>query len=326
MKLTHIFQLVLWATVTQIACAQEAHFITTNGYDNCIELKNTSTRLVLEPNAGGRVLYYELNGENVLYVDPEQDGFTWQPGGDTLEMCGARFDIGPAIGMPKRVPFLQGKWEAEITGQLSARLTSPIDDRFGIQLIREFTLSPGSSEVTVTQTMVNVSDQEQRYYYWGRTFALGGGIALVPKNEHSRFPKGYVLYGPTKPANVIFYNPDDEPNIDVREGIVEVSNTPSLPKFAFDCTEGWIAYLSENNLLFITRFEIFPERQYADILANPSSIWYYKRMVCEIEPIGPLEIMQPGDSASFTEHWSLHEFQFPVDRRADINAVKKLIN
>ena len=35
-------------------------------YPGCIELSNDSVRVVLEPNLGGRVIAYELNGKNVL--------------------------------------------------------------------------------------------------------------------------------------------------------------------------------------------------------------------------------------------------------------------
>ncbi|MCG8699264.1 MAG: hypothetical protein MI922_14510 [Bacteroidales bacterium] len=305
--------------------AQQAKVISSNGYENCIELKNSNTRLLLVPDCGGRILYYELDGENIFYVDKEQDGFMWEPGGDTLELGGARFDIGPATLLPRRMIFHQGKWTGEITGDYSARMTSPVDPALGVRLIRDVTLDSKSSKVTFTQTIENVSDETKRYYYWGRTFAKGGGICLIPKNPHSRFKSGYVLYGPTDPPNVMFYKPEPQPNIRERDGILEVIGTPTLPKFAFDSKEGWIAYIAKNDLLFITSFEIYPEREYADILANPSSIWYFKEMVCEIEPIGPLEIIEPGAKASFTENWELYDFKFPKDKKVDLKKVKEYI-
>ena len=39
------------------------------GYDDCIELTNKTTRVVLCPAAGGRVLVYALDGKNSLFLD-----------------------------------------------------------------------------------------------------------------------------------------------------------------------------------------------------------------------------------------------------------------
>lgn len=47
----------------------QSRIITENEFKNCIELSNKTVRVVLEPNIGGRVLKYELNGINILYVD-----------------------------------------------------------------------------------------------------------------------------------------------------------------------------------------------------------------------------------------------------------------
>jgi hypothetical protein len=33
--------------------------------------------------------------------------------------------------------------------------------------------------------------------------------------------------------------------------------------------------------------------------------------MCELEPIGPREILKPGQSASFTEEWFLVPHKFP---------------
>ena len=47
--------------------AKGARSLTAFGHENCIELKNKTTRVVLAPS-GGRVLAYEINGVNTLYL------------------------------------------------------------------------------------------------------------------------------------------------------------------------------------------------------------------------------------------------------------------
>jgi hypothetical protein len=76
-------------------CKEGTAIITQYGYNNCIELKNSDVRVVLEPNMGGRVLVYELNGKNVLYRDTLQNGVIYEHGVEIRNPSGGRFDIGP---------------------------------------------------------------------------------------------------------------------------------------------------------------------------------------------------------------------------------------
>ncbi|OQC29015.1 MAG: hypothetical protein BWX70_01650 [Verrucomicrobia bacterium ADurb.Bin070] len=42
------------------------------------------------------------------------------------------------------------------------------------------------------------------------------------------------------------------------------------------------------------------------------SIWYFKDEMCELEPIGPLERLEPGAAFSFVEEWSLQRWRYPA--------------
>jgi len=141
-------------------------------------------------------------------------------------------------------------------------------------------------------------------------------------NERSRYPQGYIIYGPGK---VMDFDPADEPGIRVREGILEVLDTPSRPKFAIDSEAGWLAYLTMQNQLFIKKFPVLPERMYGEMAGNSVSIWYFEDKACELEPIGPWDFIEPGGSTSFTEDWWLFDYRFPKDRRADLRSVKKIV-
>ncbi len=293
-----------------------------NGYSGCIELFNDKTRVVLEPNLGGRVLVYALNGVNMLYVDPDQDGQTHESG-KRLNPCGGRFDIGPEKITPKRDILWLGKWTAEITGRRSARMVSQECPNTGVQLIRVFELNPISSHLKCTQIIKNRTSKPQRYCHWSRTFAVGGGICLVPLSETSRYPLGYLLYGP---GEVLDFQPASEPNIRVRDRILEILGLPSRPKFAIDCDQGWIAYVAQTDHLFIKTFEADPKRTYGEMAANNVSIWYKDNQRCEIEPIGPWSVIDPGRSIAFTEHWWLFDFPYPENKTVDLNALKRTVN
>ena len=61
------------------------------------------------------------------------------------------------------------------------------------------------------------------------------------------------------------------------------------------------------------------------MLSNQVSIWYYKNEKCEIEPIGPLEFIEPGKSIPFTEEWWLVDYAYPKDKKANISEILTIV-
>lgn len=298
-----------------------AHIISTHGYDNCIELKNKNVRVVIEPNLGGRVLIYERSGKNVLYIDTTQNGKTLTKDKATQPSAG-RFDVGPEATTPKHPLLWAGEWKPEIISKTMAKITSQPDTATGFQIVREFTLSPNSSQLICKQTVTNIAKTTRVGNHWSRTFAVGGGISLTPKNPFSRFPSGYCIY---RQQGWIDFKPAPEPNVQVRDGIIEIIHTPSNPKFVMDNSAGWLAYLAQNDLLFVKKYAVYANKPYAEVTAATASIWYFQDKMVEIEPIGPKEVLQPGESFTFTETWWLLDYDFPKDRKADLEQIKGIL-
>ena len=282
------------------------------GYDGCIALENgAGARVVLCPQAGGRVLEYSLNGVNSLYLDPAQQGWRLAPGAPEVDPCGGRFDVGPERVIAPHQDLWLGDWTGEVTGEGSARLKSVTDRATGLRLERTFTLAEGCSRLTCEQRIVNASDAVAACCHWSRTLAAGGGIVMIPLTPHSRFPEQYIMYGP---GPVMNFKPSD-PNIRVRDGFLEILGAPAQAKLGMDATAGWFAYLMRNNLMFVKRYPVYPDRVYNEMAALTISIWYYKDAMCELEPIGPRELLAPGASAAFAEEWELVPHTFPADVR-----------
>jgi len=298
------------------------HVVSAHGNENCIELFNESTRVVLEPKLGGRVLIYALREKNVLWINPENEGKVYTPGEPYGHPGAGRFDYGPEKTGPEKSALFFGSWEGKITGPREAVLISQKDPVTGISLERHFTLGESGSHLSCTQIIRNTSENTARHYHWSRTFVKGGGISFTPLNPNSKYPKGYLVYGP---GDVMDFEPEEEDNARTREGILEILGPLSRPKFVMDCDKGWLAYITRENQLFIKKFKIYPDRPYGDMAAPTASIWYNKNLMCEIEPLGPLEVLEPGESASFTEHWYLYDYTYPSDRKADLAELKAII-
>ena len=292
-------------TAIQGAESESAKVVRYLNYDKAIELTNESTKVVLCPQAGGRVLEYALNGKNSLYLDEAEA--EWMPGEPGPASAG-RFDIGPELVIPRRTVLWSGEWTGEITGPRSARLTSQHDEATGVQLVRDFELDAKTSRLSCTQTIMNVSTETKEWCHWSRTFALGEGICVIPLAGKSRFPNKYVMY---EEGALINARPVD-PNIRIRDGFLEILAAPRKPKLGFDSYAGWMAYAMKNDLLFIKKFKTFPDRVYNEAAGLTISVWYPEGPRVELEPIGPQERLEPGQVGSFTEEWWLAPSEFPA--------------
>jgi hypothetical protein len=306
----------------QTAGAQDGkQVITFHGYPDAIELRNDVARVVLAPSSGGRVLEYSLQGENALYLEEAETGKPHDPQGPA-SMTAGRFDIGPEKTIPSHPLLWSGKWTGEVLGPRSARLTSRNDPATGTQLVREFRLADSGTRLECQQTIKNVSKQPTEWCHWSRTFARGNGICLIPLTSPSRFPNSYVMYEDGDRINI---RPND-PHIRIRDGFLEIFDVPRQPKLGMDSYAGWFAYLTRSNLLFIKRFPVYKDRVYNEAAGLTISIWYPQDLRVELEPIGPRERLEPGQSASFTEEWFLTPFEFPKQgENVDLDRLKAVV-
>lgn len=299
-----------------------ASFVDFAGYEKCVQLKNETTTVILGPHAGGRILSYTFQGKESLFRNTAQDGWMASNDANPVNVSAGRFDIGPEHTIPKHPDLWRGPWEIEIIGPRQARMTSLKDEPTGVQLVRDFTLNTTTSHLQCTQTMVNVSTETKHWCHWSRTLAQGDGIVLIPLSSNSRFPNNYVMY---EPRSVINFRPND-PNIRTRDGFLEITGAPEHPKLGMDSHVGWFAYLMRNDVLFVKRYKTYPDRAYSEMAALTISIWYKDDITCELEPIGPMENIAPGQSTSFTEDWWLLPYDFPNEgTQVDLEHIQKTV-
>ena len=303
-RISFVF-LVLFILVSLNVLAQKRNFV---------EIGTGEIKLVVDLEVGGRVMEYSKNGNNVIFVRPA--------GSNNSDPDGGRCDFGPEKIVPPHPETWLGSWELVEKESDYIKIKSQIAKAAGVQLVREFKLDENASHLEFTQTIINVSDSVKRYCHWSRTFGEKNGICLAPLNPNSRFPKGYMVYtGNTK----LDYSPEGGENERVRNGILEITGPPENPKFVTDSSEGWLAYLTQDNQLFIKKFAVFPDKVYGEMTGATVSLWYNQEGICEIEPIGPWEWIEPGKSISFTENWYLLDFDYPENKQVDLNEIREII-
>lgn len=286
------------------------------GYDDSIELSNDVCTVKLTPSVGGKIMSYQLNGKEALEIIPEEAGYRYDPDSEErIFSGGGRFDFGLEARVPPRKELWVGPWQGEITGPRQATLTSPEHEGTGIQVIRVFTLARSGSHLSCEQILVNISDETKRYNHWSRTFGKGGGIVVIPLSDWSRYHYHYAMYEPEGRINIV---PEND-TISIRDNCLVITGAPEFPKLGMDSMEGWFSYLIPNDLLFVKKYPVFPNKLYGERIPMTISIWYVENFrdfltATELEPIGPLETIAPGERVSFTEEWYLEDYVFPEDR------------
>ena len=282
-------------------------------YSDCFELSNPGTRVTLGHQAGGRVLEYIHQGKNALYLDPQEAEWRADSAGKPKVTAG-RFDIGPEYLIPKRDVLWSGEWQAEALGPRAVRLTSQPDEATGVQLIREFRLDAKSSHLSCTQIIKNVSGETKYWSHWSRTFAVHGGIGVVPLTpDTKRYPNGWIMYQQGREPSILLKPAD--PSVRQRGNFIEVLAPPPFPKLGFDSNAGWFAYVMPPDQAFVKRYPSPKDGVYPEIAGLTLCFWYpsaEKTPAIELEPHGPRNVIPPGGSASFTEDWYLLPHPFPM--------------
>lgn len=303
-----VFVLALSISAVAEEGARSVKFL---NYPGCVELSNGTTKVILGPHSGGRVLKYEHKGKEVLYLDPKEADWGTEKGKGKSFTSAGRFDIGPEYIVPKHSVLWSGAWSIRIAGPRSANMLSQKDSATGVMLERRFTLAADSSHLSCTQIIVNLSEETVRWCHWSRTFAKGNGIVVVPIGEQPRrLPKGYVMY---PERNLINLQPED-PNIRRRGRFLEILGHPAHSKLGMDAL-GWMAYQMREDVAFVKVYDTPTDRRYSEVAAFNTSVWYpdqSRLAAVELEPIGPENEIAPGKSAAFTEHWWIVENKFPA--------------
>ncbi len=298
---------------------------------HAVEIYHGEAKAVLSAQAGGRPLEFSFHDKNALWLDPaEKEPINGKP----RSISAGRFDIGPELVTPPHPTLWSGEWTPEITGPRMARLTSQRDPATGIQLVRNFYLEDVSKTsiarrgekhgamLRCEQIMMNTSNELREVCHWGRSFSPGGGICLIPLAGRSRFPGQYAMYEDSAIINV--RNTDEQ--IRVRDGFLEILAPPRKPKLGFDSPAGWMAYLMPDDTLFVKRYAVDPNRVYGEAAGLTLSVWYPAGERIELEPIGPLERLQPGQVASFAEEWWLLNFPFPKkEEQVDLKRLREVV-
>ena len=265
---------------------------------NCLKLTNGQVEVVVTTDIGPRVIRYAFVGaDNILAelggsLEKKTD---WQPWG------GHRLWIAPE-GQPRSYGPDNTPIAHTASGPRSIRLTQPVEPGTGIEKEIVVTLDETGSGVTLLHRLTNRSPTSVELAPWALTIMNGGGTAIVPQEPYKRHQDELL---PARALVLWHYTDLSDPRFQIGPKYIRLSTDASKPapqKLGVMNKAGWAAYARQGTL-FLKRVAFQEQAAYPDY--GSSTEVFTETTFIEVETVGPLKTLAPGESAEHTERWWL---------------------
>lgn len=269
-------------------------FLEYAGYE-CARLANDQIELLVTRSAGPRILSLRFfGGENLLAEQPE--AVAQRPDGSLYHFVGGHRLWHAPEHMPRTYVLDNVPVEIEpIADGLLVR--QPVEVETGMEKTIQIGLRVDVPQITVTHTLTNRGLWPVECAAWAITQFKTGGLAIFPQADEDT---GLL---PNRNLAIWPYTDLSNPNLRLgRRHILLQANMQSPFKIGFSNPRGWLAYWNMG-ILFVKQAAYQPEARYYDF--GSSSECYCNDQFLELETLSPISLIQPGDSLTHIEHWTL---------------------
>ncbi|MGZ8604125.1 MAG: hypothetical protein ACXWX9_05150 [Actinomycetota bacterium] len=265
---------------------------TFEGHD-CVRLESGSATVYVTTSVGPRVLgLVGPDGQNVLAILP--DAALEMPGGGRFRLLGGhRLWAAPEVPEVTYQPDERPCQVHELEG--GVRVDAPAD---GAGLVKSIEIRPEGGGFVLHHALRNASDATMTVAPWAITqVRLGGEVA---------FPLGGEREGLQASSSLVLWPYTDlaDPRIRSSGGEVFVDARPAGPRFKVGAAPGTghVRYRLGGSV-FEKRADVDAGASYADRGAGVQV--YLCDEFCEMETLGPLRALPPGEVATHRERWTL---------------------
>jgi hypothetical protein len=269
------------------------------GWPNCYRLENGLADLVLTTDVGPRIIRFGFCGEENQFKEyPAMIGKT---GGTEWRIYGGhRLWHAPEVALRTYFPDNSPVRMEPHPGFV--RLIQPVEATTGIEKELDVRLFADEAQVRVTHRLRNLNLWPVELAPWALSVMAPGGVAIVPLPPRGAHPKHL------RPSSTITLWPytdmsDARWTWGERYVLLRQHRQATTPqKVGAWVPDGWVAY-SQGGYLFVVRFDCPPQDRCADMGCS-TEVWTDSDML-ELETLGPLTRLEPGDMVEHVERWLL---------------------
>lgn len=282
------------------------------GFGNCLEITDGKITLLVTLDFGPRIIRFSFaDGENIMFEDKERvfsasceemdaaygKGATWYIYG------GHRLWISPE-NMPKTYYPDNDPVSYTLT-ENGAIFTPPAQKENGYQFQIEVAVDD-ASQVSVTHRISNWGSRPVTLAPWGVSPLSAGGTLVAPQPTADTYtqPNRYITLWPKAKIH------DRRLTwMDRYFALQQDKDNTDYFKIGMNSEHGFALYFNHGDL-FMKRFHVNPEGTYSD--GGMSFETYTNPLFLEVESLGELVTLNPGEHTEHTEYWSLHKAQLPM--------------
>lgn len=258
-------------------------------------VENEAVRLLVTRSVGPRILSFGFrDGENLLALLPD---FTTEcPGRGLYHFYGGhRLWRAPEVAEQTYLPDDSPVSITDIGNGLRAVQDTDVN---GLQKSLEVRLDGDEARVEVLHRFTNRGEGDLTGALWAVTQFRPGGTAVLPQSDEDT---GSL---PNRTLTLWPYTDPADPNLRWgRRHILVGTPMGSAFKIGFPNPRGWLAYWQEAGL-FVKRARFDAQAGYPDF--GSSSECYVNQSLLELETLGPVRTLAPGESVEHVETWELY--------------------
>lgn len=299
-------------------------------WDTICVVKNDLINIAMLPKVGGRIMQYDLGNHPSIYIHPESkgqvpaDGNTVIGGFRTLPSPQSDFTwpSPPKLDCKPYTCVVRSTNSDSAVIYMESQIEDSNDEKYkthkGLQFKRLITVYKASTRVRVEMTMLNKGTSSMKHGIWDITqtnCSNNGPVdtknfwVYFQRNPSSKLGggKGYVQYM-HEGKDDSQWRPDAAPG-----GIMGVQYMHKTGKIGADCSAGWICFVDQlDGYAYIKTFTYEKGKEYPDSGASVQVYTYDNMPVVEVEVLGPLTTLNPGDSVKMVENWYATRASGPV--------------
>lgn len=270
------------------------------GWPNCYRISNGSVQLIITGDVGPRVLHYGfIGGQNLFKVFSDQLG---RSGEDTFRARGGH-------RLWKAPENLATTWIAdndpvEIHTHFDGLTAiAPVEVASGLQKEIAIRVAPSGTDVMLTHRITNRSTQDQTLAPWTLTVMAPGGIAIAGFPPRAEYPGNLR---PSNPLVLWAYTDLSDTRWHLMRKYISLRQDTSRPipqKIGLFNEHTWACYLL-NGEMFLKHNHASASAAYPDF--GSSLEMFTNHEFLELEALGPVRALRPGQALEHMEHWSLH--------------------